>query len=132
MVHPDNTKFVKMFKETYGTLPDTFGGVYYVATWMAYEVIEYAGSSSPSAIKKAFREMSDRGLFYGPVTILKEHPRFTPEGFLEDYYTIAVQWINGKMITVGPAERASTRPIWPVNATVFGKYVPNWPTPTPP
>ncbi|MEM3759884.1 MAG: ABC transporter substrate-binding protein [Candidatus Bathyarchaeia archaeon] len=127
--HPSNIEFVKKFKESYGMIPDAFGGVYYCMTWLLYEAIEYAGSIDPMAIKQAIREMGDKGLYYGPSTILVKKPKFTPEGYIANYSTIACQWINGLMVTVAPSDVASAKPIWPVNATVFGKYIPNWPLP---
>ncbi|MGI5241990.1 ABC transporter substrate-binding protein [Dactylosporangium sp. CA-139066] len=66
--NPVAQRFVKLYQQEYGKLPDMYGAQGYTAMWLVAEALKKAGSGDPQAVSKALAGITQLDTVYGPVT----------------------------------------------------------------
>jgi len=84
----------------------------YAHVWIIKEAAELARSSDPKAIRAAAAKLDLRS---GPAasTLVPGRIRYDERGRRLDAAPIIVQWQGGEPFTIGPAEFATRKPVWP-------------------
>lgn len=76
-------EYAKRYEEKYGTPPDAYATIAYIATKQLFEAVERAGSFDPKDIQKAIVENPDFVCVKGPATWRIDHePIYKYAGFL--------------------------------------------------
>ncbi len=76
-------RFVRSFRERYGTMPNALAALGYDATWILAEAIKRAGSLEPSKIRDALAATKDYPGVTGRITINEERNAVKPAVVLQ-------------------------------------------------
>ncbi len=107
---PGAQEYFDNFKRKYNKDTEYHGAEAYSAAYVIADVLERAKSHSPADIKQALSETNMKTVF-GPVKFTSYGKKIN-QNKLQTY---VVQWIDGKLEMVWPADLASKKHVYPVD-----------------
>jgi branched-chain amino acid transport system substrate-binding protein len=107
---PGAREFFDKFKAKYNKDPDYHGAEAYAAAGVMADVLKRAKSLAPDDLKQALKE-TDLKTVFGPVKFIS-YGKMTNQNQLTTY---VVQWQDGKLRLIWPADLAKVKYVYPVD-----------------
>ncbi len=107
---PGAKEYFDKFKAAYRMDTEYHGAEAYAAAYVMADVLKRAKSMSPGDIKQALKE-TDMQTAFGPVKFIS-YGKMTNQNKLTTY---VVQWQNGKLQLIWPADLAQVKYVYPVD-----------------